>query len=71
VAGSQGIQIYDLTRTLMEKPKTEKGPPEYYSDVPPNCITSVTLPDPNDEVNTIINMVMPFANKQHILCAAT
>lgn len=42
-----------------------------FSAVSPSCILNVTLPDPHDEVNTIVNLVMPFANKQHIFCAGT
>jgi uncharacterized protein YhhL (DUF1145 family) len=34
-------------------------------------VTSILLKDTSDEVNAIVNLVMPFANKQHIFCAAT
>ena len=65
VAGSQGVNIYDLTRILQESSGQE------FSAVSPSCVTSITLSDPVDEVNSVVNLVMPFANKQHILCAAT
>ena len=60
IGGSGGVQIYDLTRTLSESDNS-----------PQESISNIYLKDKNDEVNAMVNINLPVASKQQILCCAT
>ena len=78
VAGSGGIQIHDLERTVEYSSKSSMSGAGHHHGSPrsrkhrgEDHVSKIEMREPGDEVTRCLNIFTPNSNGAHLLCAAT
>ena len=74
VAGSGGIQIHDLERTVLHTSSNQPGghsSPRSRKRGGDEPVAKIELQESQDEVTRCLNFFTPHSNGAHLLCAAT